>query len=52
MEGEEQIEGLLNSFIKGLDTFNTMFKDDTDLLNLKDEILQESKKLRYLITLQ
>ena len=52
MDSEEQIEGLLNSFIKGLDTFNTMFKDDTDLLNIKDEILQEAKKLRYLITLQ
>lgn len=52
MDSEEQIEGLLNSFIKGLETFNTMFKDDTDLLNLKDEILQEAKKLRYLITLQ
>lgn len=52
MESEEQIEALLTSFIKGLDMFNAMFKDDTDLLNIKDEILQQAKKLRYLITLQ
>lgn len=52
MESENQIDGLLNSFIKGLDTFNTMFKDDHDLLNIKDEILQQANKLKYLITLQ
>lgn len=52
MDSEDQIEGLLNSFIKGLDTFDAMFQNDADLLNLKDEILQLATKLKYLITLQ
>lgn len=52
LESENQIEGLLNSFIKGLDTFSSMFEKDPDLLNLKDEILQQATKLKYLITLQ
>jgi hypothetical protein len=52
MDSEDQIEGLLNSFIKGLDTFDSMFQNDPDLLNLKDEILQLATKLKYLITLQ
>lgn len=52
LENEAQIEGLLNSFIKGLDSFSQMFQNDTDLLNLKDEILANANKLKYLITLQ
>lgn len=52
LEGEEQIEGLLNSFIKGLETFSGMFENDPDLLNLRDEILADAHKLKYLITLQ
>lgn len=52
LENETQIEGLLNSFTKGLESFSQMFQNDSDLLNLRDEILANANKLKYLITLQ
>lgn len=52
MESEEQIEGLLNSFITGMNLFDNFFSSNPDLLNLKDEIITTATKLKYLITLK
>lgn len=47
-----QLESYLEMMIKGLNAFNQEFASDSDLLNLRDEILAEINKLKYLLTLK
>jgi hypothetical protein len=47
-----QLESYLDMMIKGLAAFNQEFSADSDLLNLRDEILAEINKLKYLLTLK
>lgn len=52
MMSEEDIQNHLNSFIKLLDACEIAFKNDSDLLNIKDEMLASVTKLKYLLTLE
>jgi DNA-binding ferritin-like protein len=44
---EESCEYLLTTFVKSLDT-----NKDTDLFNIRDEMLAQLNKLKYLLTLK
>jgi hypothetical protein len=52
MISENDIEVQLTSFMKVMDLCTLACKNDTDLLNIKDEMLAQATKLKYLITLQ
>ena len=52
MVSEEDIEQHLNAFIKVMDACQTLCKNDPDLLNIRDEMLANANKLKYLLTLQ
>jgi hypothetical protein len=47
-----QLDSYLDVIIKGLQSFDQEFQSDTDLLNLRDEMLAEVNKLKYLLTLK
>lgn len=50
---EIDLKGLLNTLRNALNQFSEQFEpQDTDLLNLRDEILGEVNKLGYLLTLE
>lgn len=49
---ELQLESYLEVITKALISFNKEFQADTDLLNIRDEILAELNKLKYLLTLK
>jgi len=52
MTSENDIEIQLAGFIKIMDACGMACKNDPDLLNLRDEMLAQATKLKYLITLQ
>lgn len=47
-----QLESYLDVILKGLASFDQEFSSDTDLLNIRDEIMAEVNKLKYLLTLK
>jgi hypothetical protein len=44
----------IDEFISGLNQLSSIFdeKTDTDILNIRDEMLQEANHLKYLLSLQ
>jgi hypothetical protein len=51
MASESDIEQHITAFIKVMDACQMMCKNDPDLLNIRDEMLAQATKLKYLITL-
>ena len=51
MINENDIEQHLAAFIRVMDACGMACKNDPDLLNLRDEMLAQATKLKYLITL-
>jgi hypothetical protein len=51
MSSESDIEQHITAFIKVMDACQMMCKNDPDLLNIRDEMLAQATKLKYLITL-
>ena len=52
MSSESDIEQHLAAFIRVMDACQTLCKNDPDLLNLRDEMLAQVTKLKYLLTLE
>jgi hypothetical protein len=52
--GEIKVDDFLNTIIEFLCSFNEFFQEpkDSDLLNIRDEMMAEVNKLKYLITLR
>ncbi len=46
-----QLDSYLQVITKALMSFDKEFQADTDLLNIRDEVLAEINKLKYLLTL-
>lgn len=47
-----QLESYIDVILKALAAFDQEFASDTDLLNIRDEIMAEVNKLKYLLTLK
>lgn len=52
MMSEGDIEQHLNSFMKIMEVCQVACKNDPDLLNIRDEMLAQATKLKYLLTLE
>ena len=51
LDDKVTVENYLNDFTKYLKSMSDEIPDETDLLNIRDEILGTINKLRYLLTL-